>query len=159
LPVCTSVCSFCSLVDLVAEKGNDMNNTFKVHALRAIAHLYKSFPSPTTVEHSTLRTPPAEQRDGSVIVTLEDENGSEAGTILWLYRQGFIEGKLVESKPLQGDPSAGIINAQLTVKALRMLEDTDPNAGQVLGEYVVASAFGPEEPQAAELLTRRLLQN
>lgn len=132
---------------------------FNVQALRALAHLYKSFPTPTVIEHSTLLKPPVEKADGSVVVTLDDENGSEAGTILWLHRHDFVEGKLEENKPLQGKHTAALINAQLTPRALRMLQETDPNAGQVLGEYIMAAAFGPEESQAAELLGRRLLQN
>jgi hypothetical protein len=133
---------------------------FNVQTLRAIAHLYKSLPKPTTIEHSTLRNQPVEKEDGSVVVTLEDdENGSEAGTILWLHREGFVSGKLLENKPLSGHQTAAITSALLTTKALRILQNVDPNAGTVLGEFVVSSALGSSEQEAADLLVRRLREN
>ena len=132
---------------------------FKVQTLRAIAQLYKSFPTPTTIDHSALLRQPIATKDGGVIVEVELEGGPDAGTILWLYGQGFVDGNLQESKPLNGAQSAAITNAQLTTKALRILEAVDPNTGAVLGEFAVASAFGPSEIEAADLLYRQLLAN
>jgi hypothetical protein len=128
---------------------------FKVQALRAFAHLYKSFPVSTTVEHLTLLKQ-SKNEDGSI--TVEVESGVEGETILWLYNQGFIAGNLVASNPLEGSRTAGVANAQLTSSALRILQATEPNAnGVTLGEFVAASAFGPSEDVAADLLLRRLL--
>jgi hypothetical protein len=88
----------------------------------------------------------------------ESESGYEAGTILWLYDEGFIRGSLIESKPLQGSQKAGVMNARLSEKALRILQQSEENANGVpLGEMAVSAAFGPGEATAADLLVRRLL--
>ncbi|MGB8276709.1 MAG: hypothetical protein WCF20_02050 [Methylovirgula sp.] len=128
---------------------------FNVGALRAVAFLYKALPNTVTVDHSTLLRS-TESSDGSVMVELS--SGGEHGTILWLYKNGFVDGNLIESKPLQGDQKAAIMSAQLSSKALRILQRPEQNAGGVpLGEYAVASAFGERESVAAELVMRRLL--
>ena len=119
---------------------------FKRQALRAFAQLYKSFPSATNIEHSTL------------LSQSESESGHEAGTILWLYNQGFIEGNLIESNPLEGSQKAGVTNARLSERSLRILQQPEQNANGVqLGEMAVSAAFGPGEATAADLLVKRLL--
>jgi hypothetical protein len=130
---------------------------FNVQVLRALAHLYKVHPVSTTVEHSTLLELSENEGGGA---TVELESGAEAGTILWLYNQGFIAGDLLKSEPLQGAKKAAITNAQLTVTSLQILQAAERNANGVpLGEFIVASAFSPSEATAAELLSRRLLRN
>lgn len=132
---------------------------FKVQLLRAIAHLYKHFPMPTTIDHATLLKGPEKTGDGSVIVHLEDDGGTEGATILWIYNQGFIAGNLQQSNPNEGPVSAAVTNAQLSAGALRILQAAEPNANGVpLGEFAVMSAFNPsEETIAADLLFKRLV--
>jgi hypothetical protein len=130
---------------------------FKTRVLRALAHLYENFPNSSTVEHSTLLMQSEDHAGG---VTVELDSGTEAGTIIWLHNQGFIEGDLQESIPLEGTQKAGITNARLTAKSLRILQTAEANANGVpLGEFALASVFGPEEEIAADLLLRRLLGN
>jgi hypothetical protein len=130
------------------EKTGTLIQGFKVQTLRALARLYKRFPIPTTLDSNTLlKERDVELENGDLVTVQEAETGNEFATILWLYREGFVSGDLQGGKETRRQ-SLTITNAQLTAKALRTLEDTDPSVG-VLGEYVVASAFGPSETKAA----------
>jgi hypothetical protein len=128
---------------------------FKVQVLRVLAHLYKNFPAPITIEHSTLLNNSENEGGG---VTVELESGSEAGTILWLYNQGFVAGNLLEGNSRHGTRTAAITKAQLTATSLRILESPEQNANGVpLGELLVTSAFSGSEATAADILSRRIL--
>jgi hypothetical protein len=133
-------------------------DTFNIQILRAVAHLYEQFPTPTTVEHSTL----IRKNHGAGNSSIENGTGSERGTILWLHRNGFIDGVLLESNPLEGNQTAAITDAQLTPKALRVLREMYRNPSNAsermpLGQLAIGAAFGSNESAVADLLSGKLL--
>jgi hypothetical protein len=130
---------------------------FNIQALRAMAALYRNFPATMDLDDSVFLKPAA-TNDDRVVVEMPTESGY--GTILWLSRNGFVEGQLVESHPIGTDrPSASMNGAQLTSRALRiLLREEDFTRGMPLGEYVVAAAFSDMESVAAAWLAKRLIE-
>jgi hypothetical protein len=105
---------------------------FNTQVLRAVAILYQNFPHLVSIDNNTFYPTTKKSDDGSVTVAIQD--GSEHGTMIWLYRNNVISGDLQESKPLGRPPTAFISSAQLTSRSLALLQRVDYNAGRPLGE-------------------------
>lgn len=134
-----------------------MNTEFYDQALRGLTRVYRAHPDPTDLEETHL-VPIQENPDGSVTI----EIGSPTyGTLRWLRDNGFFEGSWIESNPL-GDPQRiGCMGAQLTQRALRMMEIKEPNlGGRSIGEAAVkALESRPSDwPYVLEVFSWRLLE-
>jgi hypothetical protein len=130
---------------------------FNIQALRAMAALYRTFPGTMDLDDNVFLKPTAQNDDG-VVVEMPTQSGY--GTLLWLSRNDFVEGQLVESHPIGTDrPSVVITGAQLSSRALRiLLREEEFTRGVPLGEYVVAAAFSGTESVAAAWLAKRLIE-
>ena len=108
---------------------------FDEQIVRAMAHLYESFP------------------------TLVQLDGPEHGTLVWLLRNEIVTGELLESNPLEGAQTGTIMSAQLPERTYAILRNVDGNVGRPLGQASVDAVKSGNKHDIAvigELLVRRL---
>ena len=119
---------------------NSNTDMFNEHLTRAVAQLYEAHPATIYLPSDNLWEPPITQRDADY----QHKSPISAGTLTWLYRNGFVGGDY-SPRGL----GCEIVGAQLTSSGYRIAHRKEGNyGGSPLGDVAVSATKSPDNSRS-----------